>query len=389
MSVRVHHLGLAFLVMLAVAVLLPRAALAASEFSLIDQGWQIVEQDGKRTIEVSAMVINESQASLEYEVRFIVERAESMPEVAESAEAAEPAEPVWSVVRTASVHGGPLAPSGSDTVTGTFPHEVLVPGKAHRFRSELSEAEGSADAPTGPVMADAVLTSLGSPFAPTATLGGFRLPPLSLPPTDETRLPHLSPRDAIAGPGLSAASTIGFGTLNGQHWSHRQGGYWHEVGAGSIYMKDRGWAMSLEYAYYATGLDAEDLSADFIPTLTGGTYWSPGEGKYDIRFLAAEAQMLKAGLRHDVGSVRYSQGARAAGSFTARLVKQAGTGDGPGEVVWTGTLSLFNGYMSLNLSGEEAPYITDLLPYLPTGVGYRGRHEFKLKFTATQVSSSP
>ena len=383
MNVRVHLLGLALLLLLAVAALAPRGALAASEFSLIDQGWQIVEEDGKRSIEVSAMVVNQSQAPLKYEVRFVVERADdALRAAAPAANTSGEEQPVWSVVQATSVRGGPVAPGTHEIAKATFPHGVLEPGKAHRFRSELSEAEGSADAPTGPIMADAVLTSLGSPFAPTATLGGFRLPPMSLPTTDGTRLPHPSPRDAIGSPTpVAAAATVGFGTISGPHWSLHDGTSWLEYGKGLITVKGHGWTMAGEYYYKATGEDAERLTATFLPVGSWAEYHGP-EGWYDVRFGPTTVTMEKAGARHEVGDVVYRYGARAAGTFEATMTKQAGPpGDGQPVIVWSGTLSLYNGKMSLDFSR---------LMMTPNGLplfeGHPGHHDFKFKYTATQVS---
>jgi len=340
------------------------AALADSELSLIDQGWQIVTEETSRRIEMSSMVINEGEVPLQYKVRFIVERSEGQLLALKSTEPAEiedrPTEPPWTTVRAESVEGGPLAPSMSAVVTASFPAEVLEPGRAHRFRSELSEAS------TGPVVAEAVITSLEQPFLTVGGVASVALPLGLLSSANPAGLPGESAGQGAAVDDhlMAAAKTInGAGQMNGTHTSHRIGGQWYETGYGSIRLKGSHWTMVIQrYDYTATGADAESLTATLSTAI--GRYYGP-EGQYLVRITSADAQMTRAGTRRQSGDVIYRSGSRATGIFEANMTKLSG--DGPAKIYWSGSLTLFAGKMSLDLSTN------------------RGAHRYQVHFNATQM----
>jgi hypothetical protein len=324
----------------------------ASEFSLVSQGWRFVEREGQRSIEMSALVTNQSKSPLEYEVRFVVEREEGGPAGktggGEVAAGAPGTEPLWTVVKTVTMRGGPLAPGASEVVKGLVSHEVLEAGKTFRFRAELisratsallaaatitsgpaAAGAGAAAAAGAGVSAGGALAAAGAVLAATGALGGG---------------------GGGAGP---AAAVSGSGTMVGTHESHRVSGEWVEHGSGQIDVTGPRGHLVLDYVYDAHGPSASDLTATATAT---GTFTPVSGAAQSAQITSASAHITQAGDRQQVGQVITRSGGQATGTFSGTV----------GGEAWTGVLQMTDGVMTLDLSSDT------------------GSHRFNIQFTTSR-----
>lgn len=326
---------------MAAALFLSAAAAAAKDFTLADQGWRILEQEGTRVVEMRVLLTNNSSTALDYEVRFRVEGDGTPVEVATSGESATPAAarptPEWQVTDTISVKGGPLQPGKSEVVKAVFPHEVLQPGRACRFIAELV-APG-----TDRVLATATITAAKITAAGAALSGGKLLAALGAA--------------AVAaggggGGGEQPATVSGSGTMVGTHESHRVSDEWVEHGSGDIDVTSADGHLVLHYTYDAYGADASSLSASATAT---GTFTPVSGAAEAVTITTAAAQITRAGARQQSGPVITRTGAVATGTFSGTV----------GSRPWSGVLTMGDGTMTLNVNTDT------------------GTHQFSIQFTAS------
>ena len=321
---RGHWLGLAFPVLL--IALACSAACAAEQVSLVDQHWRIVEEGGQPQVELGVLVVNESESPLQYEVRFVVERTERAPQTQPTSQPSEagtqPAEPVWSAVQVKSVRGGPLAPGTPEAVTTVIPYELLLPGKAYRFRAELL------DVSIGMVLAWETIT---------------RLENRALAAVGEAGPARGSAR---------ASSLSGSGKMVGDHETHRVGNEWIEHGRGTITLTGLGWRMVLTYTYDAHGASA----ATRVASGTAEGTFSPMSGEtLPVRVTYGTAQITQPGRRSQWGQAIRRVDAQATGTFSGTVAGKP----------WSGVLSLTQGDVMLDLRSDQ------------------GDHRFLVQFTAS------
>lgn len=334
MSVRSHGLGLALSVLLVGLSFATSVGYAAGEFSVANQGWGIVEEAGKRSVELRALVANHSKSPLVYEVRFVVESKERPPQGKRSNQPGlaegQSTDPAWPPVHTVSVRGGPLGPGASALVRGIVPYDLLVPGKAFRYRAQLINLSD------GMVMGTAIITSLARPFPVAAVAAGVA-----------------GAAALIAKGGAPSASVSGSGTMVGQHEAHRAGNEWVEHGSGTIDVTTPQGRMVLHYSYDSRGPSAGTLRATATAT---GQLSSTGGQPLPVEITSASARTTVAGTRQQTGSVIRRTGAVATGTFS-------GTVEGK---PWTGALTMTDGDTTLDLSSNT------------------GTHRFNIRFTAGQ-----
>ena len=331
MLMRAHRLALSLAVCFVTVVVAGGAASAEGRVSLVDQGWRIVDQAGERTVELNTILVNESQSPLEYEVRFIVECSERVPQTypaPRSMAVSNPTGHPWLVYTTISVLGGPLAPGASAAVEVRLPYELLTAGRYYRFRPELI------DHSTDALVASAKTTSQASPFLAGAEFAALAV--LSRP---------------LLG-GHTGAAVSGAGIMTGEHEAHRADGEWIERGSGTIEASTRQGRLVLEYAYSSHGTSTATLVA--TATATGQLIRPSGEA-VPVEITSASAQMTFPGARQDVGPIIRRSGATATGTFTGTV----------GDELWTGLLTMRNGTQTLDPT---------------TG---RGQHSFDIQFTAS------
>ncbi len=350
MKVRSDLLGLA-LVGCLVAVLLPAEALGATgQISLFDQGWQIQEREGKRVVEVQALVVNGSQSPVEYQVRFILESQE-MPRIGPallSAKAAAPPAAVWSVVQTSIVPGGPLAPAAVEGASAALPYELLAPGKAYRFRAEL------VDAAHGDVVASEAIRPAGGRFGAVGARASAEAvkPPAVRPGASSSAVGMPVDRQLVAA--HDSDTSCGSGTMSGTHTAVRLNGMWSESGSGTMTLLTHpAGIMELDYQYTSAGGSAANLVAQ--ATATGS--WTRENGKVEpVTITSAVANMTYAGDRQQEGHLVTRTNATATGTFSGTV----------GGKTWTGLLTITAGTQTLDLSSN-------------TGI-----HSFQIRFTASK-----
>lgn len=348
MAVRVRWLGMMLGVFLAGLFCGTWPAYAAGEYSVQDQGWRLVELEGKRYVELSALVSNQSKEPLTYEVRFIVEvqiEEAKVKETAEpavpAAEATAPAEPKWSLTKTISVRGGPLAAGSSEAVKTTFLYGELELGKVYRFRVELVNAS------TGALLAGATLTAAK---AAAAAAAGVTAQAAAL-----GAAAVVVATGALGGGEEHPApfSVSGSGTMSGQHESHRESEAWVEHGSGTIDVTCPQGHLLLDYTYDTQGPSAESLTAAATAT---GTLTRADSSTLAVEVTSATAQITQPGTRQQVGQVITRTGATGTGTFSGTV----------GGSPWTGVLTLTEGVMTLDLDTNT------------------GTHQFQIRFTASQ-----
>jgi hypothetical protein len=325
----------------------PAKAGAQADYSVEDQGWLIVEQEGERLVELRSLITNSSEEPLTYEVRFIIEAQVLEPAPEEATEpagatedATTPSEPEWSLTKTVPVRGGPLAPGASEVVKATFPYEELVTGQVYRFRVQL------VDASSGALLAGAAITAAKAAGAAAAAAGAA------------AKVLAAAGAAVAIGGGLGGGggeeapvSVSGSGTMTGQHESHRVGDAWVEQGSGTIEVTCPQGHMVLNYSYNASGPSAESLTA--VATATGTLTPSVG-APLAVEISSASSQVTQPGAREQVGQVVTRTGALATGTFSGTV----------GGSPWTGVITMTEGVMTLDLDTDT------------------GAHEFQVQFTA-------
>jgi hypothetical protein len=314
------------------------------DYSLTDQGWRVVEQDGKRLIEMQVLLTNKGRAPLVYEIRFLVECQPAQPAGRQAGPSTRKSEPEWAVVGMVPVKGGPLGPGKSEVVKATVPYALLQPGEASRFEVQLlkpgsdnvlaavvlTAAKGSAAAAA--LVAAKVIAAAGAAVAVGRAAGGDgggEAPP----------------------PGPSTLS--GSGTMTGQHESQRVGDEWTETGSGDIDVTSAQGHLVLHYTYEAHGPDAGSLAAS--ATATGTFSPASGGATETVTISSATAQISRNGDRQQDGQVVTRTGCQATGTFSGTV----------GSRAWSGLLTMTDGAMTLDLSSNM------------------GTHQFNIQFTAS------
>jgi hypothetical protein len=332
MKVHVHCLKAA-LAALAVTVLLgPGSAAAATQCSLVNRGWRIVEEEGGRSLELRALVVNRGPSALEYEVRFLLE-SRGAAERPMSPRKGKPGgvESRWSVVHAVSVRGGRLLGGASSLVKGRIPYELLKPGREYRYRAELL------DVSDGAALAAVVITGMQAALGPLAAVAG-----------------GAAVASQLFSRGAGAASISGSGTMEGQHEAQRVNGEWVEHGWGTITIAGPQGSLVLDYTYESRGPSAATLRA----TATGtGTLVRPEEegAPLPVEINSASAEMTLPGAREQTGEVIRRTGCWATGTFAGTV----------GERVCQGLLTMTQGEMTLDLSTNT------------------GTHSFAIQFTGS------
>jgi hypothetical protein len=318
-------------VCLATLALAAGIASATGRLALVDQGWRLLDEDGKRTVELNTVVVNECESPRDYAVDFVLECNERRPwatPASSSEPTGDPAGQPWAAVTIISVMGGPLAPGASTAVTARLPYEMLATGKLYRFRAELP-AYLSGLLQTAPSIAGQASPLLsGAQFAALTTV------------SQSFSSEH------------SAREVSGAGVMSGEHEAHRTAGEWVESGSGTIDATTRQGRLVLEYTYSSHGTSAATLVAS--ATATGQLIQSDGE-VVPVRITSASAQITFSGSRQEVGPIVRRSGATATGTFTGTV----------GGEIWTGLLTMRNGTHTLDPT---------------TGIG---QHSFDIQFTAS------
>ena len=314
------------------------------DYSLTDQGWRVVEQDGKRLIEMQVLLTNKGRAPLVYEIRFLVECQPAQPAGRQAGPSTRKSEPEWAVVGMVPVKGGPLGPGKSEVVKATVPYALLQPGEASRFEVQLlkpgsdnvlaavvlTAAKGSAAAAA--LVAAKVIAAAGAAAAVAGAGGGGEETP-------------------VQPPGPSTLS--GSGTMTGQHESQRSGDEWVETGSGDIDVTSAQGHLVLHYTYEAHGPDAGSLTAS--ATATGTFSPASGGATETVTISSATAQISRNGDRQQDGQVVTRTGCQATGTFSGTV----------GSRAWSGLLTMTDGAMTLDLSSNI------------------GTHQFNIQFTAS------
>jgi hypothetical protein len=280
-------------------------------------------------VELSVLVVNESQSPLSYEVRFIVESREHARSDQPKQADGRSTEPAWTILSTIPVRGGPIAPGASIPVKATVPQELLAWGKEYRYRAELI------DLSTGMVVGTAVLSSLAKTILPAVAAAGLAV-------------------GAVAAlSGESSPSTSGSGTMVGTHECQWVDGEWVEHGSGTIDVTTPQGRMVLQYSYDSRGPSAAGLRATATAT---GQLTPPQGGPLSVEITSASAQTTTSGAREQTGSLVRRTGAAAAGTFSGTV----------GGKPWAGVLTMTDGDMSLDLDSGT------------------GDHSYTIRFTASQ-----
>jgi len=324
-------LGLVVLLVLGSAV-----ANAAAQYQIINQGWGIVEIEGKKYVELRALVINRSKEPLDYEVRFMVDagpgsaRAEVAPVTGQPGAPAQTAQKPARRVYT--VKGGPLAPGASAPVKVTFPYEEMKAGVPLRFSAELVNLS------TGAVLGSAAIAAIHAPFVGAAMAGAGLL----------------AAAGAFGGGGGAEVITAnGSGTMAGEHSAEWVGDGWQEQGTGTITVTGAGGTMVIEYTYQSEGADVSQLASTGTGT---GTLTRPDSSVVAVEITTATAQMQTPGDRFEDGGVITRSGTFATGTFSGTV----------GGVPWSGVLTMSNGVMTLDTATNT------------------GDHTFDIQFTASR-----
>ncbi len=324
--------ALCFAVLISASVVLALGE-TASEFSLVSQGWRVVEKDGKKGVEVSALVRNDSKSPLTYEVRFIVESREhprsDQPRTSGGASDQQP----WTTLSTVPVRGGPLAPGASAPAKTVIPHALLAWGREYRYRAEL------VDLSSGAVVGAAALSAVGKASAAAAAAAGAAA--------------AVGAAAALGGGGGSSDSDSGSGTMAGTHEARWVDGEWVEHGSGTIDVTTGQGRMVLEYTYDSHGPSAAELRA----TATASGELTPTSGTpLAVEITSASAETTAAGTRVQTGSTVRRTGSTATGTFSGTV----------GGRPWTGLLTMTEGDMTLDLN---------------SGLG---EHQYRVRFTASR-----
>jgi hypothetical protein len=297
-------------------------------------GWRVVERNGKKMIEMSAIITNNSPRQAQYAVRFVVER-KATPEdlLVFRTPAGKPDSEDWVAVSAVTVQSGVVAPGASAGVSAEAPYEALSPGAAHRFRAEIVAGA------TGERLPESILMPRTLPLLVVGGLTGL----------------------AAQGGSASHAAAVGLlggsGVMAGRHEAHRVNGEWVENGSGTITLWVAQGPAVLSYAYTARGSSSATLAA----TATAEGQLTTGDGSsLPIHLTSATAQITFPGLRQEIGPVIHRSGATATGVFSAIV----------GGEACHGVLTLTNGTGTLDpVTGQ-------------------GEHRFDIRFTPAAESRS-
>ena len=295
-------------------------------------GWRVVEREGKKMIEMSAIIINNSPRQAEYSVRFVVER-KATPEdlLVFRTPAGKLDSEDWIAVSAVTVQSGVVAPGASAAVSAEAPYETLSPGAAHRFRAEIVESA------TGGRLTGAILVRQTFPLLAVGGLAG------------------LVAQDGSASHATSVGLLGGSGVMVGRHEAHRVNGEWVENGSGTIALWAAQGRVVLAYTYTARGSSSATLTA----TATAEGQLTGAEGSsLPIHLTSATAQITFPGLRQEIGPVIHRSRATATGVFCATV----------GSETCQGFLTLTNGTGTLD------------------AVTGQGEHRFDIRFTPAAKS---
>ncbi len=312
------------------------AKAAPKQPQIINRGWGIVEIDGKKCVELRALVVNPTDEPLKYEVRFIVEtgpagaRVKAKRAGERTGAAGETGE--RSGRRVYRVRGGPLAPGASEPVKVTFPSDETKPGVALRFSAELVNLS------TGAVLGTAAITAIHAPFIGAAVAGAGLL----------------AASGAFGGGGGEGKITAsGTGTMEGRHTAQWVGDGWREQGSGTITVTGAEGTMVIHYTYHSQGPNVSEL----VATATGsGTLTRPDSTVVPVEITSATARMQTPGDRIEAGGTITRSGSFATGTFRGTV----------GGLPWTGVITMSNGVMTFDTA---------------TGAG---EHTFDIQFTASR-----
>lgn len=273
----------------------------------------VVDGDGRRVVQLSAVVVNHGESPLVCRVQFIVEQRDSgsgqgIVVVSKTASAAESQR--WVAVKTISVAANLPAGATSAYVQAVIPYDELIPGKLYRFRAKVVDPE------TGLEPASADVMRLSDSAGRGAGL---------------TALGILS--SGLPADGRSRAS--GSGVMVGHHEAHRINGEWIENGSGTISMGVSDGHLHLQYTYSARGASTAELAAE--ATATGEMVGQDGSS-VRVEISSASAQMAFPGVRREADGTISKSGARATGTFSGTI----------GGTQWSGVLTLRRGTYTLN-----------------------------------------
>ena len=312
------------------------SAAAVNHVSLVDQGWQVVDRNGARTVQLRALVVNYGDSPLRYQVQFVAEQGEAESAGGSSAQltAASPAESeAWVTVKTIAGGNGSLPPRTSASVAGDLLYDELTPGRPYRFRAAVVDPE------TGFELAHA---RIAIPAASSvAGAGAVAAAAMLLDSHTENRV-----------------TASGMGLMRGQHEAHRVNGEWVESGSGTIEMGTTKGHLHLEYAYTARGANAATLTATATAT---GRLIRPSGSPAPVEITSASARMCFPGFRLESGQTVSRSGATATGTFGGTV----------GGAEWNGILSLRDGTYTLDLD---------------TG---RGEHSFQIQLVRAVAGTAP
>ena len=302
---------------------------------IANQGWQVQDRGGSRTIVMSASVSNEGTSPQSLQVKFALQSADVSAATKTGGEDAAR----WTMVD--SVTSGVVSVPGrsSTVVTASLPSDKMSEsGKAYRLLAEAYRPP--ATDPVGSVYLtndngiDAVggawLAGGGAAFA----IGGMAA-------------------GVVAGtvrtsghPGILISPIpihgTGSGTMQGTHTATRAGGQWAEHGSGTMLIQTATGALSLSYTYTSSGATAGSLSA----TSQGSGTFTTGGNVYPVSSLNGSAKITFAGSRAKSGTVITRSGGTAAGTFTGTVGGQA----------FAGVLNLTNGTQTLNTATGQGTH---------------------------------
>jgi hypothetical protein len=294
-------------------------------------GWQIAQRQGEPIVELTAIVVNESESPVQCEVRFVMERRELRAHSRRATAAGDVrarTDGPWRVVDTVSVVGGHLPPGAACPISAELPGEALRSGAAHRVLVDL------VDPSTGAPLDSRGVAARASPAVSAAAVVGVAI---------------LSDR-LISDSGVTLPG--GPGVMEGEHVAYRVGGEWVDGGSGTISVRTTEGLLSLDYTYTARGPSAASLTA--TATATGWLRRQSGLS-LPVTITSSSARMTFPGARREVGSLISRSGATATGTFTGTV----------GEDPCSGLLTMTNGSYTLDTATD------------------RGQHRFEIQVTGS------
>ena len=321
---RLVGMGVVCQVALSILFLGVGTADAADGVMLASQGWSIVDRSGSRMLQLGALVINHSDSSLHYRVRFLIQQAESFADRVDAAHSMMPDEnsPSWATVKTIPASTGAIAPGTSASVQASIPHDELVSGQAYRFRAEVEDAH------TGAVLEETTIKRSAAALKFAGALVGVAALTKDLWDDD-------------------AAGADGAGVMFGRHEAHRVSGEWVETGSGTIDICTSEGRLLLDYTYGASGPNAATLAVS--GTATGDLFRREG-APLPATFTSTSLEIIFPGVRNEDGPVILRYGAKATGSFIGTV----------GDTSWSGVVTLSNGTHTLDPATGEGEHRFDI-----------------------------